>query len=213
MIVEFESESVLHELSEPQSFTLPGTKRKVRLRVYHEYTFPDTGETIRYRKVNLSMRLDAQSSMEGSKPEPPVEVMRVAGQEQEFANKDDPQYVQALQKWTNGVDDLFAKMALKYAIIYIENENWQDDVKEYRASMKEVGAAVTEKDDLLLWLNRIASGSQEGLNDFTFELMRRSRPSADEVQRNIESFRPAGHPGGNGAIIQAPAVITHPDRR
>ena len=177
-------------ITERMTFEHPVTGRKVRSRRHWRYEFPDTGEVVFVRKVNSTLLIDAMNELEESKPQPRIEELEIAGVMQREEQVHDPEYLEAMRQWDLEVKQLFGRMAVLRSVIGIENDHWKTDVEDYRHEMGSIGVDIQEPNDLILWVYRIASGSNDGIEEFNKFISTRSQPTEDAIAGHVATFRP-----------------------
>ena len=173
-----------------------------------EYTFEDTGITVSYRKVPSTIQADAARMMLPKRPKPRVEIVEIAGQEVEEPQDQDPKYLAELKVWGQEVQSLYIHMVIDRSVTKIHADDWKDAVADYRqfirkyADMAEVEEYPEDNlDDKVLYVERIAAGSEDSLAAFFNEVQAISSPTEEAIQTHIETFRANGSDGGNGAIV------------
>lgn len=157
--------------------------------LFTEFTFKDTGITLKIRKVSPMMADEIRRAIpEPQAPLQPVDYGAPKGVVME-ANLSDPAYLDAHAKWQRDVAMKTQRLMILRAV-KVEGEEWKADVAEYRAFMEtNTGKPLEEENDLLVYINHICVGTQEDMVDFVTAITRRSQPTQEEVERSKASFR------------------------
>lgn len=155
----------------------------------HRFTFIDTGVEVLLRKVPPFAADDIRRSWESRKPKPPVIPTEIAGMHVEEANYDDPDYIAELEVWQRAMGEAVNMFYIRRGVYKIMNDDWQGLVDEYRAEMAEYEGVELPKDDMMLYLSRIACGTAHGLQELYQAIIARSQPTEEVVQRYVDNFR------------------------
>jgi hypothetical protein len=158
----------------------------------YEYTFTGTGVTVLYQKVNINrLLLDVRRALEPKRPLPDVIVVEKAGQMVREAQDQDPDYQDKLEAWNQDVNRIAEQLTIKSAIIEISDPDWKEAAAQLRSTMESFGIDSGEKDDKIFYISHIAAGSETELMQFYQDMSRHNQVTEDEVQRNIQTFRPS----------------------
>lgn len=150
----------------------------------HEYTFPSSGVTVKFRQVSVLVAVDVRAAWESKKPKPPMEQVELAGAMTEQPNEDDPDYVEELNDWEEMVQGKINETFARRSKLQFEYPDWKKEVDEYRA---DIPTELSESDEWI-FLTRIISAGPE-LQDFFAILSSSSSPSTQAVQAAKDSFR------------------------
>ena len=153
--------------------------------VMHEHTFESTGIKVLYRNVSALIAVDVRNAMAKLKPEPPKEMIELAGVMREEENVDDPDYIDALDEWEVMVNLEINKAYVNRAKFRFDYPEWKEEVTEYRAT---IGPELQETDEMI-FLSRVAASGDE-LSEFFAKLTNTARPTPEAVQAAKDSFRP-----------------------
>ena len=155
-----------------------------------DFTFSDTGITVKLQKVSPYLANDIADS--NPPPEPPlveVDYGQPRGKVKE-KNWQSPEYIKLVNEHDSKVNDIYNRLLVLRGVVEIEDENWQEKVKEYRKLIKEeTGNDVVEKSDKLVYILRIALGTMDDFHDLMKAITRRSYPTAEAVEAAKESFQ------------------------
>lgn len=157
-----------------------------------DFTFPDSGVTIKLRKVNPYIVAEARSQLNRSRPKPPTRIVTEEGplKGTEEVMDRDPDYIEEVRKWEATVDERIMQLQIRRGVVEIKVENWKDEVQQLRDDMAEIGADKTlPTDDTVTFICYIAASTAEDLQDFIGAIAMRSQPSAEGVDAAKESFR------------------------
>ena len=154
-----------------------------------DYTFRDTGITVKIRKISPMLAADVAAAMpEPLPPEQEVDYGEPVGKVKE-RNYSDPAYISAKAEHQKKVF-----MALQRVMIIrsikVEGEEWKEDVAEYREFIeKHTGAPLAETEDLVVYVMRICIGSEDDLIELLGAITGRSQPTPEAVEAAKASFR------------------------
>lgn len=154
-----------------------------------DFTFQDTGITVKIRKISPMLAADVNASMpEPLPPEQEVDYGEPRGIVKE-RNYSDPQYVNDLAAHKQKVFQALQRVMIKRAVI-VEGEEWLDAVKEYRDFiLEETGIPLAETSDLLVYVMRVCIGSNEDMTDLLSAITSRSQPTQEAIEQAKRSFR------------------------
>src|SRR5512138_1177729 len=130
-----------------------------------DFTFKDTGITVKIRKVSFYLYGDIEASF--PRPEPPeqeVDYGEPKGRVKE-KNLSDPAYQAALTARTIAVNVAWRKALVKRAVV-LEGDDWKKEVADYRQNILSItGHELDESDDFLVYILRICVGTPEDQED------------------------------------------------
>lgn len=153
------------------------------------FRFPDTGITIKIRKVSPLLAVDVDASI--PRPTPPLNKVDYGDGRGEVMepNLSDPSYLKELEERTAKVGMAVIKATILRSVI-VDGEDWKEDVKDYRQFILETtGAPLDEPSDLYVYVTRICTGTQEDLTDLIGAITSRSQPTPEEIAKAKDSFR------------------------
>jgi hypothetical protein len=154
-----------------------------------DYTFKDTGITVKIKKISPMLAADVSASMpDPLPPEQEVDYGEPRGKRME-PNYSDPGYQAELAAHKQKVFAALQRVMIKRAVV-IEGDEWMDAVKEYREFIHtETGAPLAEPDDMLVYVMRVCIGSQEDMMELLSAITTRSQPTQEAVEQAKRSFR------------------------
>jgi hypothetical protein len=154
-----------------------------------DFTFPDTGITVKIRKVSPMILADINAAFpEPKPPENEVDYGEPLGKVME-RNYSDPSYKVALQERNAKVFQALQRTMILRGV-EVEGDAWKKEVEDYREFMqKETGTPLEETNDLVVYVLRLCVGSQEDLTDLISAITTRSQPTQEAVERAKASFR------------------------
>lgn len=154
-----------------------------------DFTFRDTGITVKIRKISPMLVTDISESI--PMPKPPlneVDYGEPRGKVQE-PNLQDPAYQKALEDRQVQIFKTWRRVMILRGV-QVEGEAWKEEVKEYRAFMQEqTGYPLEETNDLVVYVLRLCVGSEEDLGELIEAITRRSQPTREEIEKAKDSFR------------------------
>ena len=154
-----------------------------------DFTFKDTGISIKIRKISPMLAADVAAAMpDPLPPEQEVDYGEPKGKVLE-RNYSDPAYLQAKADHQRKIFQALQRVMILRSV-HPMDENWMESVKEYRDFIqKTTGAPLDEPEDLVVYVLRVCVGSEDDLTDFLTAVTRRSQPTQEEVERAKASFR------------------------
>lgn len=154
-----------------------------------DFTFKDSGISVRIRKISPMLAADVNASMpEPLPPEQEVDYGEPKGKVLE-RNYSDPRYQELLDAHKQKVFQALQRVMILRSVV-VEGEEWHKDAQEYRQFIKaQTGAELDEPEDLVVYVLRVAVGSEEDLIDLIQAITRRSMPTPEVIQAAKESFR------------------------
>ena len=160
-----------------------------------EFTFPDTGITVRIRKFSPSLRddIDAALRRQYPVPDPPMQApVEGFGEQAPQPNPLDPEYRERVAAWQLAhmarLSDKLLRVAIAQYVEVPDENDMAGAVADLRDRMAPLGVELTD-DAQYLYITRIAIGSREDLRDFETAIFTRSKPSRDEVDSIKATFR------------------------
>ncbi len=153
-----------------------------------DFTFSDTGITVKIRKVSPMIAADiANAYPEPTPPSQEVDYGEPKGKVME-QNLSDPEYLKAVKARQVKVVMAIQRMMISRGVV-LENDDWKSEVEQYKESLKSFTGYDLEEDDLLIYVFRICVGTQEDLEDLLAAITSRSQPTDIEVEKSKASFR------------------------
>lgn len=153
-----------------------------------DFTFRDTGITVKIRKVSPMLLPDIEASI--PKPAPPeqeVDYGEPVGKVRE-KNLSDPAYTAALAERTVKVYQAWRRALIRRGVV-LEGDQWQEAVKEYRQFIQaEIGSPLPEQDDHMVYVLSICIGTIEDQDDLINAITRRSQPTPEAIAEAKDSF-------------------------
>lgn len=172
--------------------------QKGRATPTEDFTFPETGITVKIRKVGPLLRddIDAQLRIERPAPEPPIKKKNYGTEEEpdwiEGPDPYDPGYKDALRKWgiehANQLGDKLLWVAVRRGIDLEITDEIREQVDEIRKDLQAVGVEL-DPDDKFVYVTRICVGSSESLRALHDAIFSRSRPAREEVDAIKSTFQ------------------------
>lgn len=178
---------------------------------YPLYTFKDSGETCRLRRLSPVTMQRLQEAVvkewkklppddERAQPQPPVEVITIGGAEQrDEPNKQHPDYLEALSVWesrvTSEVMERFIRIAALDACVFEEGVIDAAWCERFERRMAAEGVALnipdhyeTEERNQIIWLIYRCLGTNQDLKEFVQHLINRSEVKQEEVAAHVATF-------------------------
>ena len=175
----------------------------------YNYVFEDTGVEVIYKKVSSMLLEDAKRILESKKPQPRIERIEVGDTFIEEPQDQDKAYLERLAEWNGDVNSLYAHMVIDRAVVEILHPDWEQETQEYLEFLKQyadssdIDGYTNENLPLkVIFIEKIATGSDAGFLAFVAAVRTKSEPTEEEIQKNIDSFRPTGSDQRNGAAVQ-----------
>lgn len=160
-----------------------------------EFTFPDTGITIRIRKFSPSLRddIDAALRRQYPVPDPPMQApVDGFGDAKPQPNPLDPEYREKVAAWqmahARRLGEKLLRVAIQHYVEVPEENDMTGAVADLRERMAPLGLDL-DADDQYLYITRMAIGSPEDMRDFNAAIFQRSQPTRDEVESIKATFR------------------------
>lgn len=156
-----------------------------------DFTFKDTGISIKIKKISPMLGADVNASM--PEPEPPEQVVDYGEPKGKVMeqNLSDPAYARSMMEHRAQVFRVYRRvMVLRGVAAESLPDGWQDDVKVYRAFMEaQLGKVIDEPDDVVVYILRIAVGSEEDLEELIAAITRRSQPTQEVIDQAKATFQ------------------------
>ena len=156
----------------------------------YPFTFQDTGVEITIQKVSPAIAADARRALGKGKPHVPTRLITMDGPLKGTLEKvdDDPQYLEDLALHEQMVEEKINQLYIKRGVVEIVTKGWQQDVKDYRGLMSDIGIDTLQEDDKTLYITRLAPGSNEDLQELFSAIMMRSEPTEEVIQEHVDTF-------------------------
>lgn len=158
-----------------------------------DHTFTDTGYTVKLRKVSPTLIQDIRLAYLKTKPDvplsDPIETPGpMKGKQEELP--DDPTYQKQLADWLRMVNNKITEMQIERAVVEIMSPGWEAQVAEIRGFLEGLDVYLPASDKVL-WVTRIAAGTDADLQELADAIQRRSHPTEEVIAAATETFRPA----------------------
>jgi len=167
-----------------------------------EYTFEDSGITIRFRKIGpaTQQRLAEQIMREYPKPDPPV----IATELGDEPNPADPAHLSALKDWEQLTNAKLSERMLHVAALesdVVIDDAARQEIARRKRSLAYAGTAWVDDEQLdadenerLFYILHVVCTATEDLQAFGRAVTARSVPTEEAVQRHLATF-PGDLPG------------------
>lgn len=154
-----------------------------------DFTFKDTGISIKIRKVSPMLAADVAASIpEPLPPEQEVDYGEPRGKVME-RNFSDPAYQADLATHRQKIFQALQRVIILRAVV-VEGEEWKKDVQEYRDFiLQATGKPLDEPEDLIVYVLRVCVGSEDDLTDLLTTITHRSQPTQEAIEQAKRSFR------------------------
>jgi hypothetical protein len=192
----------------------PDRPRGRAVPAYARHTFADSGISVSLRKIGPStlqsvangIRKEAKAYPIGHEhkfPEPPVQIVDIAGERSEEINPNDPDYQAKLDQWGNWamgeINTRLLHLAAADAVIPdAPPEEIAEEAQRVRRSLARAGAAVddlpgytAEEADRIVWVQHVCIASPEDLKEFYEAITQRSAVTEEAIDDVTATFRPA----------------------
>ena len=147
-----------------------------------EVTLPDSGKTLRVRRVPIFLMREVQKAVK--RPTPPmVEVVYETGARRE-ANRADPDYLEALDEYQMALGEKMIRVVVRRGV---EVDIDQEAVDQLRADLADLGLPA-EADDKYLYIVHICCETDQDLKALQDAVLRRSQPTEEATAEAIERF-------------------------
>lgn len=160
-----------------------------------EFECPTTKVVLKVHGVSARVIHNVRRSMEKPKPVPPKRVIRAPGQTVggvEEVIDDDPEYLAALQAWSDEVDENTSYLYADLAVQEISDPDWEERAQERVAALQAYNlsdAAIIGSLKSIYVLD-IALVSDAEASDFIKFIFALNNPTEDMIGEIIERFRP-----------------------
>lgn len=179
------------------------------------HVFKDTGIEVELNKISPltmqriaeSVRREAKALPEGHEhryPEAPVETVEIGGEVRQERNERHPDHLEALERWgkwaMNEVNERFIRIAAVDAVVPVDQTD--DEIAEQaarvRRRLKAEGVELPyfeqytpDENDRIVWVQHVAIGSSEDLQEFYQALTQRTAVTEEGVAAHVATFPPA----------------------
>jgi hypothetical protein len=147
-----------------------------------DFTFKDTGIAVKIKKVSPMLATDIYAAI--PEPTPPmneVDYGEPKGKVME-PNLSDPAYQRAMVERAVKVNAAWRRVMILRGVV-VDGDDWQNEVKEYRAFIREItGGEIDEDNDLIVYVLRLCVGTGEDLDDLINAITRRSQPTQEAIE-------------------------------
>lgn len=148
-------------------------------------------------------------------PEPPIERVDVGGEIREERNERHPDYLAALEKWSQWAmaqtNERFLRIAAVSAIEPLDTT--QDEISTAASRIRRVMAAegvelpafdqyTQEENDRIIWLLHVAISTTEDLQEFYQALTQRNQVQEEAVAAHVATFPAAGQSNGHSPDVE-----------
>jgi hypothetical protein len=140
--------------------------------------------TVRIRKVSPLLAVELQKQF--PPPRPPKQKVTLDGKEVWEENPVDPDHLAALQDYNNEQERRLRKLMLKRGV---EVEIDKEEVAELREFWKTEYNKELEGDDLEVYVSYIVIGSDGDLEDLMNAILKRSQPTAEDINAATQTFK------------------------
>lgn len=153
----------------------------------HEHTFPDTGITVRIRKVSplLMMRLEEKFP----RPQPPKNKVVLDGREIWEDNPADPDFAEEVRRYEIEHNARLQHLLIRRGVDYEMRPEDIKAVEELRQFWKEEYNDELPGDDREVFVAYIAIGSLEDMNELTEKILNRIQPTEKTLEAAEDRFR------------------------
>jgi hypothetical protein len=152
------------------------------------FVFKDTGVTVPIRKVSPYLVMDLQRAF--PPPEPPLnEVDYGDGKKVMEPNEASPAYQRELVKYNTALQERLQILLIKRGVAIELSDAQKAEVVELREFMKNELQIDLDPDDKVVYITRIAMGTDGDLTDLINAIMRRSQPTEEAVSEATKSIR------------------------
>lgn len=153
-----------------------------------EFTFQDTGVTVRIRKVSPLLVAELQKRFPA--PKPPLNRVMIGDETRLEANEADPDYQATLQEYQLMLELKMRRLLIRFGVEYTLTAEDLEKVDSLRAYWKIENEVELPESDLEAFISYVAIGTPEDLQDLTEAIMRRSQPTPAATEEAVNSFRP-----------------------
>jgi hypothetical protein len=149
------------------------------------FTFPDTGITVKIRKVSPLLMMEVQKR--NKPPKPPMQEVDYGDDKITYeANPSHPDHIADLEQYNYDLEEKIRALTIKRGVVCDVPE---DEIKELREFWKtEMGEELPEKNDKIAYISYICIGTQEDLEDLLSAITKRSQPTKPVIEAAKASF-------------------------
>lgn len=146
-------------------------------------TLPDSGVTLQIRRLGPVLANDIRKRMKRNvpKPAPPMQEIDVGGEKRLEPNEAHPEYAAALQEYNADLAMFFIEELVKYGVVC------EIDAEEV-AQLRAMGGDDLPKDDVVLYVTRLAITSQADMATLQNSILGRFQPTEAAVKSAAENF-------------------------
>lgn len=163
----------------------------------YDFTFESTGFDVKIQKVPSTLVQDIRLMHLEQKPDPPlgppIEIEGpMFGEREEI---DDPRhpafikYQQDLTDWVRMVNADLMSAQIELGVVEILVDGWEEQAKERRKWLQKRGVKNLPEDEKVLWITRVAAGTDQDLEELAAAILRRSVPTREAIDNTVDSFR------------------------
>lgn len=152
----------------------------------HTYTFPDTGITVKIRKVSPLLLNEIQRK--NQPPKPPMNEVKYGDETRLEPNPADPEYQKAVQQHELDLELKLRRALLRLGVFYELTAEDTRSVAELRQYWQEEYKEELPGTDLEVFISYIAIGSVEDLDELVQSITRRSRPTEEAIAEAQDRF-------------------------
>jgi len=150
---------------------------------WNELTLPDSGVSVRYRRVSHFLLSDAAQSV--VPPTPPLVDVHYGDNVKAEPNPNAPEYLEAVRLYNIARNN----KALETAIILgVQVEVDHERVKELRDALADSGISLP-RNDKVLYVTRILCETKTDLELLRDTIIRKSQPTEGAIAEAIDTFR------------------------
>lgn len=163
----------------------------------YPFTFEGTGRVVQVRKLSALLRDEVRRQVRRDpdfpkEPEPPMEEIDYGDRKLRHPNRGHPVYTQLLKQWNEELNresgERLVSLVIRRGVVCEVDEH---AVKQVRADMAAVGAALDDYDDHYVYVAFVCVGPSADYQELLRAVFERSIPSEEAVQAHIDSFRGA----------------------
>lgn len=151
-------------------------------------TLVDSGVTLPIRKVSPLLSLELRKAF--PVPEAPLEEVEYPnGNIVKEKNENNKAYLESLKKYTEDFDLKLRNMMVSLGVPLEMNEERKAELENVRNFWKEnFNKELPRQSDLVDYVMYVAIGSDRDMEDLVREILMRSQPTEEGIQRAIASF-------------------------
>lgn len=153
----------------------------------YPYTIQDTGVTVQIRKVSQMLLREAVKDLK--EPQPPSnEVTTLDGKKEYVTNEADPTYLQDLQDYKIKLSEVTSRIMIKWGIVYQLTEEDKKLVAQLKETWREDRDEDLKGSDTYIFLNYIALGTKEDIQEIVKAITRRTQATPEATQEALDRF-------------------------